>query len=685
MNMKDKRNIILNLADADCHGIGNKARRLAQLMQQDPYLFTVPSGLVVLPGFDTRQHTEELLSALEPHGVGPFAVRSCGLNEDGASESMAGKFHTELFVLKDEIIEAISSVRKSYGTQVDSSAVLIQQMVEPDFAGVLFTRSPENYGLSSCEYGEGTADAVVSGKVEPARADYGRWTGTIYPAQKEMEEMLSLLFLVGLTIEVKMGQPQDIEWAYDKKKRILFILQSRDITSQLYGTHIAREQEKSAAIAAGCSLGKKGLTVFKNAAVREVVAAPTRLTRSFVERLYAPTGSLGKSFDLIGLPCPSTNLPYVLSLFGRLYENIEIEKKLFGIRPKLLWANRRIKKKLVKTPEYYLSWLKKSVENFPQYQGEERKGDVSVENCARGVMNGVNTFLKDVYPVAYAATLLAQLAGENTNEASLTSQMMRDLSRLHHTGGMPEFIKKWGLRSSNDYELSEPRFCESPEAALIYADSFSDFPWGEVACGSGFTHLKEVAKDRAIQWLYPLRMHILDLEKILNLKPGLIFSLDLTTFESLAEGKLNPVDVTALCEENAEAEAQWATVSLGDNVSLETLERLQKAEVKKKGLHGRMVSTRVAFKGKARHLKTLENEHLDDNEIVIAEHLEPELVGLFPRTSGCLVDMGGTLSHAAIVARELDYPILVLAGCSSTVCEGDFIEVSAEGAISITR
>lgn len=263
--------------------------------------------------------------------------------------------------------------------------------------------------------------------------------------------------------------------------------------------------------------------------------------------------------------------------------------------------------------------------------------------------------------------------------------MMRDLSRLHHTGGIHEFIDKWGLRSANDYELSEPRFCESPEAALIYAKKFSDFPWGEVACGSGFTHLKEVAKDRAIQWLYILRLHILDLEKNLNLKPGLIFSLDLTAFEALAEGRFNKADVTALCEENAEAEAQWATVFLGENISLETLERLQKEEMKKKGLHGRMVSTRVAFKGKARHLKTLKNQYSDDNEIVIAEHLEPELVGFFPRTSGCLVDMGGALSHAAIVARELDYPILVLAGCSSTVCDGDFIEVSAEGAISITR
>lgn len=61
------------------------------------------------------------------------------------------------------------------------------------------------------------------------------------------------------------------------------------------------------------------------------------------------------------------------------------------------------------------------------------------------------------------------------------------------------------------------------------------------------------------------------------------------------------------------------------------------------------------------------------------------MVGLFPGTAECLVDMGGALSHAAIVARELDYPILVLAGCSTTICDGDFIEVSAEGAITITR
>lgn len=681
----EKSNPIISLVDADLDGIGNKARRLASLMQHDPALFSVPAGLVLLPDFDTTKHASDLTAALEPLGKGLFAVRSCGLDEDGANESMAGKFHTELFVPTSEMIGAIDKVRQSYGTSLDTSAVLIQQMVEPDFAGVLFTRSPENHGLASCEYSEGTADAVVSGLIEPTRVDYGRWTGNIYPPQKELKEMLSLLFLVGLVIEIRMGQPQDIEWAYIKKHNTLYILQSRDITSQLYDTHIALEQEKWANIASSCKIGKKGLTVFKNAAVREVVVSPTRLTRSFVERIYAPTGSLGKSLDLLGLPYPTVTVPYVSSIFGKLYENAEVEKQLFGFRPKLLWANRKIKKKLDKNPTSYLDWLTNSIENFPDYPVDLQKDVNSVQDCAKGVIEGVRVFLEDVYPIAYAATLLAQFAGEDNDEASLTSQMMRDLSRLHHTGNMPEFVGKWGLRSANDYELSEPRFCESPEAAMLYAEKFSDFPWEEVKCGSGFIHLKELAKDRAIQWLYSLRLHILKLESILQLEAGLIYSLDLDIFNALAEKRLQPEDISALCVENQLAEEKWSTISLGDELSIQTIELLQKSGEKQTGLHGKMVSTRIGFKGKARHVKTIHSEDIEENVILIAEHLTPELVGLFPGTAGCLVDMGGALSHAAIVARELDYPILVLAGCSSTICDGDFVEVGAEGAITITR
>ncbi len=683
--MKSENIIILNLAEADRHGIGNKARHLAKLINQHPYLFSVPAGLVLLPEFSVEKNFSNLIDALKPIGNGPFAVRSCGQEEDGVNESMAGKFHTELFIAQEGLAGAINCVRASFGESLDTSAVLIQKMINPDYAGVLFTRSPENYGFSSCEYSEGTADAVVSGQVEPKHLDYGRWTGNLYPEQKEMKQMLSLVFLVGMIIESKMGGPQDIEWAYSQKKGKLYILQSRDITSFLYDPSVAEEQERSANVADSSKIGKKGKTVFQNAAVREVVLSPTRLTRSLVEQLYAPTGSLGRAFKLLDLPCPRVTHPYVSSVFGQLYENIEVEKKLFGFRPKLLWANRKLKKKVLNDPSGLQEWIAESIENFPQYPEDITNNEVPADQCARGVMKGIRTFIEKIYPVSYAATLLAQIAGEQTSEASLTSRMMRDLSRLHHTGEMEEFLKKWGLRSANDYELSEPRFCESAEHALGYAKNFANFSWGEISCGNGFTHLKEVGKDRAIRWLYPLRQQIVALEKKLHLKANMIFNLDLADIEAFGMGELTAENIATLCEKHVHAETQWAMVSLGDELTLETLERLERKDAKRQGLFGKMVSTKVPFKGIARHIASIKEQALDTNEIIVAQHLEPELVGLFPNSKGCLVDMGGALSHAAIVARELDYPILVLAGCSTTIHDGDLIKVSTDGAITITR
>ena len=696
--MNIEHTVILDLAEADCNGIGNKARNLARLIARNPYLFSVPPGLVLQPGFSVEQHAADLIDALHPlhpSGDGLFAVRSCGQEEDGASESMAGKFHTELFIPIEGMTDAINSVRASFGDSLDTGAVLIQKMIEPDYAGVLFTRSPENYGFASCEYSEGIADDLVSGKVSPKHVDYGRWTGNLYPdpEKKEMNQMLSLVFLVGMIIETRMGHPQDIEWAYDAKKEKLYILQSRNITSYLYDQSVAEEQEKAATIAAASKAGKKGNVVFQNAAVREVVLSPTRLTRSLVEQLYTPAGSLGKALELLDLPCSRIDHPYVLSVFGQLYENKEVGKKLFGFHPRRIWANRRLKKKVVNDPKGLQKWITEKIENFPQHPDGIANSNAPADEYARTVIRGMRTFTEEVYPVSYAATLLAQLSGEDTSEASLTSQMMRDLSRLHHTGEMDEFLQKWGLRSANDYELSEPRFCESAEHALLYAEKFANFSWEEVECGSGFTHLKEVGKDRAIRWLYPLRQQIVALEQKLCLQAGMIFHLDLADIEALATGKTAAEDVAALCEKHVHAEAQWAGVSPGDELTLEILERLEKQDQKQEGLLGKMVSTKVAFKGVARHVASMQEQHVENAKmngaindlVIIAQHLEPELVGLFPHSAGCVVDMGGGLSHAAIVARELDFPILVLSGCSSTVHDGDLIEVSIDGAITITR
>jgi pyruvate,water dikinase len=49
-------------------------------------------------------------------------------------------------------------------------------------------------------------------------------------------------------------------------------------------------------------------------------------------------------------------------------------------------------------------------------------------------------------------------------------------------------------------------------------------------------------------------------------------------------------------------------------------------------------------------------EDLEPGEILVCRATDPGWVSLFHLAGGVAVDMGGTMSHAAIVARELGIP-----------------------------
>jgi len=669
---------------ADIDGIGNKARNLAKILRCSPSLFSVPDGVVLLPAYSSNDDLAALQETLAIIGAGPFAVRSCGLEEDGAAESLAGKFHTELFVEVGGLAAAIDKVRQSFGDMAAQGAVLIQEMIAPDYAGVLFTRSPENYGLASCEFCEGTADNLVSGKVEPVRVDYGRWSGKIFSTDRKFADMLANLFLVGLIIEEKMGRPQDIEWAFVWKTGRLYILQSRDITSQLYQQAVAEEQARLAEVAVASTLTRKGKPVFRNAAVREVVSAPTKMTRDLVAALYSVEGALGRAFAILGLPVRKITSPYVLSAFGRLYENIEVEKKLFGFSPKLLLANRKLVKQLKAAPAVLKKNLHERLAEIAPFTPLPIEAGTSSQELAASVLRGFRQFVAEVYPLAYATTLVAQLSGEETSDVSITGQIMRDLSRLHHTGNMSEFLDKWGLRSSNEYELSAPRFCEDPVLTTQYAAQYASFPWTAVEGGDSFTQLKEIAKDKAIRWLYPLRQEILRLEAGLKLAPGMIFHLSFSDVQTVTESGLGPERVAELAAQNLVVEELWQKVELGDELTLANVELLAvSVGERQKGLQGKMVSVRQPFAGVLCRAENLAQQPPDKDYILLTKYLEPDLVSHFPKVVGCLADMGGVLSHAAIVARELGLPVLVLATVASTLSEGMYVKVSEAGIIEI--
>lgn len=139
-------------------------------------------------------------------------------------------------------------------------APIVQRMVNPEVAGILFTANPITGNRSEMvvEANWGLGESVVSGKsmndfflIDKSNLSlksrkiakktimvcfdqgkgFGRKEMEVPPHQMEAptisEDQVRDLGSVGLKIEELFGFPQDIEWAYQSKE--LFILQSRDI------------------------------------------------------------------------------------------------------------------------------------------------------------------------------------------------------------------------------------------------------------------------------------------------------------------------------------------------------------------------------------------------------------------------------------------------------------------------
>lgn len=80
-------------------------------------------------------------------------------------------------------------------------------------------------------------------------------------------------------------------------------------------------------------------------------------------------------------------------------------------------------------------------------------------------------------------------------------------------------------------------------------------------------------------------------------------------------------------------------------------------------------------------------EDIEPGDVLICRHTEPEHIQLINRASAVVTDLGGVLSHAAIVARELGKPCVVGTRTATTdIHNGDEVEVRAsEGLVLVAN
>ncbi len=217
--------------------------------------------------------TLDLWEAYAKLGQPPVAVRSSATAEDLPEMSFAGQQDTYLNILgNDELLAAVVNCWGSLWTaraigyrsrnSIDQAevalSVVVQQMVQSEASGVLFTANPLTGKRSETVIDAtlGLGEALVSGQVEPdhyivesrtgrivqktlgakALAIHGQTGGGTVTQHSDASTQQALpdaairaVTALGQQVAELYGTPQDIEWGWAEGK--LYLLQSRPITS----------------------------------------------------------------------------------------------------------------------------------------------------------------------------------------------------------------------------------------------------------------------------------------------------------------------------------------------------------------------------------------------------------------------------------------------------------------------
>ena len=255
----------------DSAAIAEAARAARELIRETPVPDSVQQDIITA----YRELGTRTADSDDPEGGEPFvAVRSSATAEDLPDASFAGQHETFLNVTEADLIERVKEcwaslfaeravhyrANQGFDHETVDIAVVVQQMVDAEKSGVLFTRHPSTGDRQMIvESAWGLGEAVVSGAVSPDHYVINPDTATVVEstiadkkqqmikdsqtgetalesvpdehrtarvlADAEIETLVDL----GRIVEDHYGEPQDVEWAIVDGE--VFMLQSRPITT----------------------------------------------------------------------------------------------------------------------------------------------------------------------------------------------------------------------------------------------------------------------------------------------------------------------------------------------------------------------------------------------------------------------------------------------------------------------
>jgi phosphoenolpyruvate synthase/pyruvate phosphate dikinase/rhodanese-related sulfurtransferase/membrane protein insertase Oxa1/YidC/SpoIIIJ len=719
-------------------GCGNKAYRLARMRQEG---IPVPDGVVLTQDFLTdfassnpevrRPKLDRVWRAV---GAEKLVVRSSAAAEDGAQHSFAGVFESVLNVDRAGLESAIAKVMasfnagrvKSYGVERGGGSIVVQRMVDAQFAGVLFTQDPAAGGLSMVELVEGTAEGLVSGAVAPQTFRLGRVSGGIIGEAQPPIDLVPLIRL-GRRAEQIFGAAQDIEWTYRDGE--FYLVQSRDITRLLEDSAgnagLRGEYARVLERAAGAGSDE---VVFAQNELAEMLPRPTPL--SLLESMWASGGSVDVACRTLGIrygveeDAPS----YLTTIFGRLYIDKRQERVRAGRISAL--AIRRLNKSADKIerefrdkflPDYSREMALREAVDFDRLATPDliatlkqmHEDFVHRTHVEVDVINVAASFYFDRTKKLLAEHGLDPTAHLGHVPETDYDRVLAQAAQLQGSARREFLIAQAGHRAVLDYELASPRYAEAPDPieALCRAEAQpSHSPGNEVAEDAAldkagkavaeaarvacrFERLKEDAKHHSLRELAVIRRAVLALDRRFGLE-NLVFYLTMEELLTLPE---RPVEAMRdLATERYHQSLQFMQAApLPPTLTIRELEKASAGIEEHTEAGGEIRGTRVSgagmVSGRARVVSAANAEsggpipNFADGDIVVSSMVHPAWLPFFGRAGGFVCAVGGWLSHTAILAREHNLVMIVGARGLDAIPDASELRLHLDGTVEIVE
>jgi pyruvate,water dikinase len=645
---------------------GSKAAALAR---------AAAGGFPVLPGFviatDAQPRIGEVRpawDALSDHGRIPLVVRSSSTMEDVGTSSMAGRFVSVTEVRGWAAFrDAGARVRASAHTPegVAPMAVLVQPALEAVRGGVLFGIDPVTGDRRLVvECAPGPPHAIVGGRVTAARYVLTRHGRVVEREPGELRlgfRDRHRLARLARRAERAFGGPQDIEWAVDRRGR-LWVFQSRPVTA-------IGEMGRAAGPLLGAGPVGETFPDPLRPLERDLFVAPLRI--GMIEALRAvgvvPHARIARS-------------PVVTTVGGRVAADLEL---LGWAPPRRGW---RVLNPVPPARHLAAAW----------HVGRLR---ATLPARIAPIVTGVDARLRTVPPLALLTD--RQLVG-------LLGRVRRELVSVHAfqiLAGMllPSASDRPGASVLGLAALATHRADGRDDTAVIAEAPVvlalvparvgppASLPDAGIPHGSPFPDVRILEPREALRlrarWLDELAARAAwalggRLAAAGRLEGrDLVAQLTLRELAAVVDGGEVPVTLGAGGAGGPPPApplpAVFRLTPHGDVVPARPTGRRRPRGVGGRGAGGGRGS------GPARH----DAGEVRPGDVLIVRILAPSLAGTLPSLAGLVSETGSTLSHLAILARELGVPTVVgFEGACERIEEGAVVVVDgATGEVGIVR